>query len=556
MTFLLLFSIVTFANAGIPGDLDGDTYISKGELSGEIIKYMVSEHTGKEIDNPLSKGALSIAANSYLSPGDGELNAVLIFFEDSLDPGNGWVGWYVRTAGIYETLVSLDENAQLVPELATGWSHISSTEWEISLRQDVTFHDGTPFNADAVIYSLNRVLDPDNSRHGEYEFIQSVSKADDYTVIITTKEPYAPTMASLVDPLCSIISPALIDPQNNAAGTGPFMLQSWEPKTSISVVKNSKYWGGNVKLHNANIQYNTDPIARALMLESGDVDMTIGIPAPKYDDINNNPNLEMCSKETLRDYFIFVNTGKAPLDNKSVRQAINYAMDRQQIVDTALEGVGGVPAKSIFPSVMPWSANNRGLQGYQYNREKALELLTEAGITDTDGDGWLDYNGDPLELKIETYSGRAACPAASEVIKTQLEDVGIKVTVEVLGISAIKEHMNSGEYDLAMYSYGVGVTGDPDYILNKFAHAGSKEAGWCRYSNPQVDEWIEQGRRCMNEDDRQAIYDNIQEQLIEDSPQIYVFSEKKLTGKKTSVGGYRIYPNEITVLTPELCIAG
>lgn len=556
LVLLFLAFLAGTVSAGVPGDTDDDTYISEDELSDAIIQYMEATYAGDAGTGNLSRGALSIAAHGYLSPGAGDLKAVMIFFKDSLDPANGWMGWYVREAGIYETLFYLDENAVIKPELATGYDQISDTEWRIHLRKGVLFHDGTPFTADAVVYSLDRVIDPDNSRHTEYDFIQSITKDDDYNITITTTEPYAPTIASLADPLCSIVSPALEDPANEASGTGPFMLESWEPKASVSLVKNPCYWGGDVKLHSARIDYIDDPTARALSLQSGDADLVESIPASYYEALQSDPAYQMMSKTTLRDYFMFVNTGKPPLNNTNVRQALNYAIDRQGVVDSALEGVGGTAELGIFPSIMPWSASNRGLTGYDYNPTKAKELLAAAGVTDTDGDGWLDYDGAPFTLTIETYTSRPALPAASNIIADQFEQIGIKTTVKELSSSAVKEDMSDGTYDLAMYSYGVGTTGDPDYILSLFAYSGATEAKWCCYSNPTMDAWIEEARQSMMSDQRQALYDQIQQQLVDDSPQIYVFSEKQLTGASTAVTGYKIYPNEVTFLTKDIGLSG
>ncbi len=168
----------------------------------------------------------------------------------------------MREAGIYETLFYDDENMELKPELATGYKALSGTEWEITLRKGVFFHDGTPFNADAVIYSFNRVLDPANSRSSEYSFIKDVRKTDDYTIVIETTEPYAPLITSLVDPLMSIVSPNIIDVDKQPIGTGPFVFSAFEPGASLDVVKNENYWGGDVGLDKVYTTYITDATSR------------------------------------------------------------------------------------------------------------------------------------------------------------------------------------------------------------------------------------------------------------------------------------------------------
>ncbi|RCV65853.1 peptide/nickel transport system substrate-binding protein [Methanophagales archaeon] len=482
----------------------------------------------------------------------GTLTAAMIFFKETVDPAVGWTGWYVRKAGIYETLFANDENMVLTPELATDYERVSDTEWEISLREGVTFHDGTPFTADAVVYSINRVLDESNSRHTEYDFIESVEKKDDYTVTITTEEAYAPTIASLTDPVTSIVSPNVEDLGTKAGGTGPFKLVEFEPAVSMSVERNDNYWGGQVKLESATFEYiRTEPQTRAYKLEAGEVDMARGIPQAEVDIIDGKPDLDVISKETVRTYLMYVNTKKEPLNDVKVRQAINYAINRDEIVDTALEGVGGVAAIGVFPSIMPWSANEV-LTGYSFNEAKALSLLAEANITDTDSDGVLDYDGKPFEITIKTYTSRPELKPTAEVIVEQLKEIGIKARVETRDSSALKEEVAAGNYDLALWSYGVAPTGDPDYFLSSHFDSSGKYAGWARYNNPEVDGWIEAARTTFNDKARWDYYKQVQAQILVDSPEIFVFYQNELIGLNTGVKGYVIYPNEITFLTKDV----
>ena len=561
LSILLPFTVIP-ASATLFGDANTDTTIDMRDVTkiARMICWLDPETDAADANNDGSVNVLDIIYTELIIlervpfPG-GELRAAMIFGpkSDSLDPAYSWTGWYVRKAGIYETLFSYDENMRLQDELATGYSQISDTEWRIYLRDGVRFHDGTPLNADAVIYSLERVMDPSNSRHTQYDFIESVSKFDEHTVTIITKEPYAPTIASLTDPVVSIVSPAADDLAHNPVGTGPFKFVDHEQGVSLTVTRNDDYWGGAVKLEGAIFYYVSDPLTRSLMLEGDDVDIARGIPQSEYNEIEDDPDLEVLTKETLRTYFMYVNTRKAPLDDVRVRQAINYCIDREEIVDTALEGVGGTPAKSVFPSILPWSANDE-LEGYTFNQAEALSLLEAAGITDTDGDGWLDYDGETFELTIKTYTKRPELQPTAEVMVSQLEDIGIKASVIILETGALKADMNDGNFDLALYAWGTAPTGDPDYFLSYHFESTGKYAGWTGYSNPDVDNWIELGRRTMNEDDRYEYYANVQEQILEDSPEIFVFYQNELVGENTRVIGYEIFPNEISFLTKDMYI--
>lgn len=479
--------------------------------------------------------------------------ATAFYPTDTLDPTVKWTGWYMREAGIYETLFSYDENMNLQPELATKYEKISDTEWRIYLRDGVKFHDGTPMNADAVVYSINRVLDDNNSRKGEYDFIQSISKYSDNTVTIKTNSTYAPAIASLTDPITSIVSPSAKDLNATPVGTGPFKFKSYTKDVNLILEKNKDYWNGTPRLDNVTIYFIKDDMTRLFKLESNEVDIADGIPQSEVAELNNNSDYTLYSNSTLRTYFLYVNMNKEPLNNIKVRQALNYALDRQQIVDTALEGVGGTPAKSFFPSVMNWSINNK-IDMVSRDEQKARSLLTEAGLKDTNGDGWLEYNGKPFELNIKTYTGRPQLKPAAEVIETQFESIGIKTSVTILESSALQEDMDKKDYDLALYAWTVAPTGDPDYFISKHFESTGAEAQKLGYSNPEVDEWIKAGQQTMNQTQRKEYYGKVQEKILGDCPEIFVFYQNSIVGANKKVGGLKQFPNEISFLTKDMYI--
>lgn len=482
----------------------------------------------------------------------GHLNCALAFGpSDTLDPVSKWVGWYVREAGLYETLFSYDENMVLQPELASGYEKISDTEWKITLRKGVKFHDGTVMDADAVIYSLNRVLDSENARKSEYDFIESITKDSEYSITIRTKYPSAPTIASLTDPIMSIVSPKAEDLQNKPVGTGPFKFKSYTRDVSISLERFDDYWNGVPKLSSIDVYYVTDGMTRLFKLESGEVDLITGVPQSEIATLQSSEDYEVFTKETLRSYFLYVNMKKEPFSDRNFRQALNYALDRQEIVDIALERIGGTPAKGVLPSVSEWSVNDQ-LEVIQRNETKAKELLSQAGLEDTDNDGWLEYNGKDFEINIVTYTNRPQLKPSAEVIETQFESIGLKTRVTTMESSAIEADMSNGNYDLALYAWVVAPTGDPDYFFSKHFHSNGTEALKTGYSNPQVDKWITAARQTTDEDLRREYYNNVQWQILEDCPEIFVFYQNAMDATSSKVGGFKQYPNEITIITKDV----
>jgi peptide/nickel transport system substrate-binding protein len=303
----------------------------------------------------------------------------------SLDPAYKWEGWYVRQAGIYESLFYFDPEMKLQPELATGYTQLNDTAWEVFLREDVLFHDGTKMNSDAAIYSISRVLDPSNTRYEEYSFIDSVYKTGEYTIVIKTKEPYAPTIYAFADPVMSIVSPNAENLDTEPIGTGPFIFASFEPGASMELVKNPAYWGEEPKIETVSALFNADGAIRSLLMMSKEVDISRDFQRSDFATFDADPSVQIASQAGLRTFFLYVNGKKAPFDDVRVRKALSYVLNRQEIVDTALEGIGGVPAAGIFSASIPWNANDQ-ITVYDNDQKKALELFEEAGITkDSDG---------------------------------------------------------------------------------------------------------------------------------------------------------------------------
>jgi peptide/nickel transport system substrate-binding protein len=339
-------------------------------------------------------------------------------------------------------------------------------------------------------------------------------------------------------------------------GTGPFEFESFEKGVSLSVVRNDDYWGEKAKLNGAVLYFVSDSMTRAMQLEGGDVDIARGLPQSEVAGLKENQDLEILSMETMRENLIYVNMNKAPFNDISVRQALSYAINRQEIVDTALEGIGGVPAIGVFTSENPWSANDE-LVAYEHDPAKAKELLSNAGITDEDGDGWLDFQGAPFNITIKTYTSRAENKPSAEVVASQLEDIGIKCGVEILDSGALSGVLSDGDYDLALYSWSTGTTGDPDYFFSKHFESTGAEAKKTGYSNADVDEWLTKARATFDDKERAEYYNKVQEQVNKDCPEIYLFYLNELAGANKKVKGYKLYPSsEINLLTPELSIEG
>jgi peptide/nickel transport system substrate-binding protein len=261
-------------------------------------------------------------------------------------------------------------------------------------------------------------------------------------------------------------------------------------------------------------------------------------------------DIRIYSKPTNRLCFLFTRVADGPLKNPEIRKAINYAINRQEIIDTVLAGVGGKVGASIFPETLPWC--NRDLQAYPYDPDKARSLLAGAGAVDSNKDGTLEIAGQPLVLNMWTYEGRASLKPILELIQSQLSRVGIHTNLKVTRTgSPINQAMKKGEVNLNLQMWNSAPEGDPDYFISNVfkANAGSNFMG---YSNQELDKLTESGKTTFDPAKRKIIYDRIQEIIYNDNPVIVLFYKNMISATYAYVGGFRIHPAEKYLLTPDL----
>lgn len=468
------------------------------------------------------------------------------------DPAKGSNGWYTNEAGVTETLFVLDFEMNLKPHLVTAFKNISPLLWEITLRKGIRFHDNSPLNAPAVKWSLDRIIDDKsklfNIRIQKMLDIKTITVKDNDILVFETHKPNAAFLYGLTSPGTGIISPG--SSKEKIYGTGPFVLEKVIPKEQMSVCRFDGYWGVKAKLAKVHLKTIRNPSTRMLAFEAGQVDVVTNFPENDLKRIASRKDIRMYHQPTNRLCFFFVRVADGPLADSRVRKAINYAINRQELIDTVLGGVGGQVGASVFPGSLPW--RNRNLQPYPYDPDKALKLLFEAGAKDSDGDGILEMGGQPLLLNMWTYEGRASLKPVLELIQAQLHKVGIvtKLKVTQKG-SPINQAMRKGEVHLNLQMWNVAPQGDPDFFISNVftGRAGSNFMG---YHNPELDELARIGKVTFDPQERKRIYDRIQKIIYDDSPVIVLFDKSMVSVAYDYVQNYRIHPAEKYLLTPEL----
>lgn len=468
-----------------------------------------------------------------------------------VDPAEGWSSWFSRRAGIYETLTRLDHNMELQPWLATAWEPVGENTWQFDIRQGVTFHDGTPLTAESVAFSLESLLQEDsprfNPRTQPLLNLKEIKVVDEYTLRITTEEPFAPLIYHLSDPLMAMVSPNAKEGEI-PAGTGPFKFVEQKVGEYVTVERFNDYWDGAAKLEKVTFHYMPEGDVRALALEAGDIDVAIHIPPADVLRLDEKEGLKLSKKETTRTVFVRINSDREPLSDPRVRRAISYAIDREGIINAVLEGVGGTPAATIFPSILPWA--NKDLEAV-HNLDQAGTLLAEAGLVDTDGDGWVEYAGVPFKIRFFASTNREEFAPIGEIVQANLEKIGIEVELVVLELGAARDLERAGDFELSIASWGTAPSGDPAYILEMLARSGG-EHNYGKFSHHGLDELLTRGQTTFEPQERATIYNEVQEILSDESPFLFLCHQVELTGMRDAVQGLEVHPAEMYFLHKDI----
>jgi peptide/nickel transport system substrate-binding protein len=454
----------------------------------------------------------------------------------------------VWRAHIFETLVGAAPGAMKPePMLATHWEVADDgLTWTFYLREGVKFHDGTPFTAEAVKFSLERILERSASARGIFK-IASIEIVDDYTIKITNTEPWAAFPAHLAHGLGYIISPASVDEEGNVVepvGTGPFKFHEHLPGEKVVVVRNEEHWRGTPKLEKITFVVIPDHHTRIMALEAGEVDVIQFVPEGEVARLEAHPEITVLTTPSVRTHFLVFNTETEPFDDILVRQAVDYAINQEALVEHILDGIG-VPARGPISPAIRWSIHAE-LPEPKYDPEKARALLAEAGWKDTDGDGILDKNGKPFSITLLLTGLRPQWPPMAEAIQAQLREVGINVSLKVLEWGAYIDAAGTpGNRPLDMHLF-FGSAGtlaaDADYIFYLGHHTNS---GFFQAMHILEDKLIEKGLGTMDDGERFAIYGELQKIILEKELGVYLFHQEEIVALRNHVEGFQVHPTQV-----------
>lgn len=433
---------------------------------------------------------------------------------------------------IFNGLVKYDTDLSIIGDLAESWD-ISPDGLVITfhLRKGVRWTDGVEFTARDVMFGYKTIIDDKTPTAYKEDFLQ-VEKAeviDPYTFRVIYKKPFAPALSSWGN--LPILPEHLLkgrditkDPfGRNPVGMGPYILKEWEPGQRVILKSNPQYFEGRPYIDYYIYRIIPDPATMFMELRAGGVDM-MGLTPIQYSKQTSTPFFEENFQKFRYPVFAYTYLGfnlKHPFfKDKRVRQAIAYGIDKQEIIDVVLFGLGSVATGPYVPNTWPY---NSDVKRYQYNPDKAKRLLKQAGWEDHDGDGLLDKDGHPFEFTILTNMGNSVRERTATIIQWRLKQLGIKVHIRVLEWSTfINEFIDKRRFEAVILGWSIGL--DPDqYDIWHSSKTGEKEFNFISFKNAEVDRLLETGRRTFDRKKRKKAYFRIQEILAEEVPYVFLY---------------------------------
>lgn len=453
---------------------------------------------------------------------------------------------------IFEPLLRFQREKTLVePCLATSWQvSADKLTWTFKLRPGVRFHDGTPLDAYAVKFNYDRQRDPQNPYRfkGKMEYwhlffgaVQSIEAPDPMTVVFRLKQPDATFLTNLALFNMGIASPTAIKKYRensfkHPVGTGPFMFKKWIRNEKIMLRRNPNYWGPAPKIDLLIFKPVPDNAVRLLELENRSIDVLDGINPDDVPRIRKNPALKLLTQPGLNVGYLAMNNSKKPFDNVKVRQAINHAINKAALVKAFFaEGTLGTVAINPIPPTV-WSYNHQ-VRDYEYNPEKARQLLKEAGY--------------PQGFSCKLWTMPIARPympqpqRIAEAIQADLKQVGIETQIVSFEWGTYLDKLSNSEHDMALAGW-IGDNGDPDNflytLLDKENTKKGSAANYAFYRSEAVHQLLVKARTVYDQAERTRLYEEAQILIKQDAPWVPLFHSTQMMATLAGVEGFYLHP--------------
>ena len=427
----------------------------------------------------------------------------------TLDPANHYsISATSVLRHIYDPLVDVTSDSKFIPALAESWRPVNNTTWRFTLRKGVTFHDGTAFNADSVVFTLKRVRDNTKLiKSFVYQDIESVEKDGDHAVVVTSKRPFGSlpahlTMLGMLPPSAGRGEEAFFQ---KPIGTGPFRFASWTHGDHIAMTANPSYWKPDLpKVEKVTFRFIPELSTRAAAIRAGEIHVIDRVTPDLVGTLKGSRGVKVLDVPAVEAQRWIFQLAREPVKDRRLRQAISLAIDRNTIIKDLLLGYG----RAVDSPVPPGLIGHTSFPPKPYDPEKARQILKQAGYTNVSLDFVLMKDLYPKQLEI------------AQAVAAMLGEVGITLNIKNLEIATAREHRTAGTYDM-FYSGWAHMPHDPDWYFGQwFTRAGAEKL--TRYHNPRVEQLIAEGR-VPDPKVRQAKYEELERILWDEDAEIWPY---------------------------------
>lgn len=479
------------------------------------------------------------------------LGATTGFFgAESLDVAYNWDGWIMSIYGISENLYRLDENIVPQPWIAESVETPDENTWVFTIRDGVTFSNGKTVDAEAVKACFERTYGM-NERADSTLKIASM-EADGMQFTIVTPEPNPTLLNDLCDPLLGIYDASEEpDEELGVSCTGPYIATSFTAMTDVSMRANESYWGGAPAVDTIELKIIDDQDALDMALANGEIDLIAQETANGATKFTDTSLYTTDTVTTTRANYLNFNLQSEGLDDKQVREAINFCIDRESFAEVVYQGFA-TPCYGIYPENLTFGGTDGlKLTVDSYDPEKAGELLAEAGYEDTDGDGILDKDGKDLSFKVITYSYNNNCIQLADMLQAELAQIGIDISIETMDV--LDDALASGDYDIAILNYAMAPIGTPSYFINMVFTTGASN-NYGGYSNEKVDALAAEISSTADTAKADALTKELSQQVLDDNAFAFVADQQLIFVYSNRVKGVQINPTEYYLVTNTLTL--
>jgi len=430
---------------------------------------------------------------------------------------------------IFDTLLKRNDNMELVTNIASNYKNLSETKWELTIKDDIYFHDGEKLNVDDVIYSIERILDEklNSPRRGYYNSIISLEEQADNKLIIET-EKANPILLSRLAELRIVPKHYIEEVGNqefaqNPIGSGPYIFESWVKDEAITLLRNENYWNGLAEVEKVIFKPVPETSSRIMALQAGQAEIITNVPPHQIEELESSSNLEIAKVDSTRFIMLAFTMSNENVKDIKIREAINLAIDKESIINNILSNNATLSTQPVCNFDLGYNPN---IKSIEYNQEKAKQLIKESGKED-------------IELLFYSPTGRYLMDKeVAEAIKASLEEVGIAVKLQFVDWGSYVSSIISGEINADMWLIGWGSsTFDAGTTLKQWLHTSQTMSQYkvSEEKNKLIDDAIELGLSTVDSAEREKIYHEIISDITEDIPFVNLYQQQNIYAKTNEI---------------------